>query len=119
MSRYKYKAVLVVSISNKKVREIERNDDERRKKAREMAKHLIGEPGVTRVEPVVFNAMLVDPDDQTFFKDHWKPVGAVVTVEAEDGGTLEKYVRGVHKAASAIDQNTMWLLGVNGWGMTD
>lgn len=119
-----YKAVLVISIHADKARKLyERGDVEGlRKAAREMATRVRGLPGVRHTEAVVMTRWWPDPVDPKAphqplppSRAPWQPCGALVMLEAEERGHLDRYVRDVLEAARSVDQNGMEFMGTDIW----
>jgi hypothetical protein len=118
-----FRAILFISIHEDKAKRLYRegNIDGLRKSAVEMATTVRGLRGVRHTEAIVMTRWWPDPARGAEHRPlppsaaPWQPCGALVMVEAEDKGTLDRYVHGVLAAARSVDQNAMEFMGTDIW----
>ncbi len=115
MAEYVYRAVVLVSLNQKKADGLDQLALRRR--VMELAAALRSQRGVRLVEAVLYADW---KDEFGEFKElkgqpPWRPRGALVFLEDKDEGQLSKNIDAIYGVAKKFDQTLMRLTPIDGW----
>ncbi len=102
-----FKAVVLVSLGQQKVKSLLSDRPALEKRLSEMAKELRNQRGVRYIEGVFIRDWRSDA--QGIEKAPWKPAGALVVLEARDEKRLQENIKTMWDVAKRFDQEIMVL----------
>lgn len=108
MAQSTFRAIVLVSLGDQKIRELERGGaDALRKKATALAKALRPLRGVRFIEGVVaFPSVRIDSHD---IKAPWRPAGAIIGLEARSEIRLQENIKSIWDESKSFDQDIVVL----------